>query len=510
MEEPTDHRLLELWLDTGSQSAFEALVIRYGGMVQAVALRTGDALTAEEAVQETFITLARKAPLLRNRTSLAGWLHLTAIHKIRNLRRKRQAESNKLRTFDQQTNLRASPNASTEDAWAALKPELDGALSRLGEKDRGMILLRFYRDLSITEIAEALEIETKAAQKRLSRALERLRSGMQRRGCALKTPLAATLAAGFAGDATASVSHISRIVASATAPARPFASMLFITLIMKVKSSISLAIVLILLIISGSIAFSVRKPAADASSADLKAVASGSSPTASGGIGDTTRRPKRPVVNSSDTDSALVATYGEEKVKAASKSSAATLAALEAMRQFQLHVPAVDRDIVASRSPYKDCNISSEQADKITEIENGARQKAAALYDAKVAEIQKHSKELTELILASDQCATGILSQSQYDQALAAASGPVRDSLSNVMRSPLLFAIDDEMSALKKEQIRNVLAPDQWPAYEREIAAPLEMSYSVPPPAQKLDVRLQEMEAMRAILEATIKGATAR
>ena len=78
------------------------------------------------------------------------------------------------------------------------------------------------------------------------------------------------------------------------------------------------------------------------------------------------------------------------------------------------------------------------------------------------------------------------------------------------MWSPLLLAIDDEPAALKKEQLRGVLGPEQWTAYERETAGPPEMSASVPPPPQKHEDRLREMEAMKKILEGAVKGAGGR
>jgi RNA polymerase sigma factor (sigma-70 family) len=509
MEEPSDHHLLGQWLEARSQSAFEALVVRYGGMVHAVPMRAGDADAAEEVVQDTFITLARKAPLLRDRHSLAGWLHLTATHKTRDLLRKRRAETHKLRTFDEQMN--PSPQSPSDPAWAALQPELDGALSRLGEQDRGMILLRFYRGLSLAEIVDTLEIGTKAAQKRLSRALERLRSDLRRRGCDPQAPLASTLAVGFARDASHLPVHLSRIVSLAVAPAAPLSPLLFIPVIMKSKSISIPVVALLILVAAGGLSLWPRGQTAEAASAPPVPPASGhSAGTPVPAAGSPAPRPKRPVVKPDDRYTALAANYGEAKVKAATKAAAATFAAMDAMQEFQLHVPALDRDSVPNRPPYKSCNLSPEQIDQVARIENDARQKAAALYAAKVAEIRDHSYELTGLILASDQCAGGTLSPPAYDQALAAAPGPVRASLSNIMRSPLLFAIDDELAALKKEALRGVLGPDQWTAYEREMTGPPEMSASVPPPPQKLEDRLREMEAMKTILEGEIKGAGGR
>ena len=73
--ELNDRQLLEEFVD-GDETAFTALVDRYGGLVMGVCLRilqhTQD---AEDAFQATFMVLARKAGNVGWEESVANWLH---------------------------------------------------------------------------------------------------------------------------------------------------------------------------------------------------------------------------------------------------------------------------------------------------------------------------------------------------------------------------------------------------------------------------------------------------
>ena len=67
-----------------------------------------------------------------------------------------------------------SPSGS-EEIWAQLAPLLDDALNQLGETDRTALVLRYFQNKTAREIAAALRMEEEAAQKRVARALEKLR-----------------------------------------------------------------------------------------------------------------------------------------------------------------------------------------------------------------------------------------------------------------------------------------------------------------------------------------------
>ena len=75
----SDDRLLQAYLKSNDQEAFAVLVQRYGPMVWGVCRRilrrTHD---AEDAFQATFAVLVRKAPSIRQKRAIGGWLHQVA------------------------------------------------------------------------------------------------------------------------------------------------------------------------------------------------------------------------------------------------------------------------------------------------------------------------------------------------------------------------------------------------------------------------------------------------
>jgi hypothetical protein len=88
------------------------------------------------------------------------------------------------------------PDAATADVWAQLAPLLDDALNELGETDRTALVLRYFENQTAGEIAAALRLDEGAAQKRVTRALEKLRARLVKRGVTLTaTVLAGAVAA---------------------------------------------------------------------------------------------------------------------------------------------------------------------------------------------------------------------------------------------------------------------------------------------------------------------------
>jgi RNA polymerase sigma factor (sigma-70 family) len=180
---PDDGTLLRRWLDRGEEASFRELVERYNGLVYHSALRTaGNPGIAAEGAQLTFIVLASRARQLVTRSSLAGWLHQTAVLQTRNLLRKQRREDLKRQSYTAMTD----PSEEIQ-AWREMAPVLDDALAALPESDREAILLRFYRSLTFPEIAAAVGIASDAARKRVDRAVERLRVQLGRRGCHVGT-----------------------------------------------------------------------------------------------------------------------------------------------------------------------------------------------------------------------------------------------------------------------------------------------------------------------------------
>src|SRR6478672_6660914 len=74
-----DGELLDRFVQSGDEQAFEALLVRHGPMVLGVCRRVlGNRHDAEDAFQATFLILARKAASLSRRECLASWLYTVA------------------------------------------------------------------------------------------------------------------------------------------------------------------------------------------------------------------------------------------------------------------------------------------------------------------------------------------------------------------------------------------------------------------------------------------------
>lgn len=214
----SDAELLAAWVRQRDEAAFGAVVNRYRHLVYMAARRTcGSDTMAADASQLVFILLARKAGALVEHPSLGGWLHVAAVRTTRDLIDKAAREARKIRRMEQEQTAHVP---ATDDAWGELRPVLDEVLAALPEKDREAILLRFFRALSVREVAGVLGIATAAAQKRIERATERLRDRLLRRGCRFAGSLGGVLLAGFASDAQAAVPAASLLAGKGIAAAQ--------------------------------------------------------------------------------------------------------------------------------------------------------------------------------------------------------------------------------------------------------------------------------------------------
>ncbi len=178
-----------------SEEAFSALVQRHVNLVYSVALRyVGIAANAEEITQVVFIVLARKAGSLRPDSILEGWLHeTTRLTSLRFLRGERRRQLREQEVY-MQTTLQETSAASV---WNQLAPLLDEALARLKNVDRDAVMLRFFRNKDLREVAAELGVNEAAAQKRVHRAIEKLRLFFSKRGIVFS---ASVLTAAISGN----------------------------------------------------------------------------------------------------------------------------------------------------------------------------------------------------------------------------------------------------------------------------------------------------------------------
>ena len=201
-----DIEMLRAYAERGSEEAFQNLVRKHIGMVYRVSLRhvNGDRALAEDACQLVFNDLARKAKSVDPNTIMTGWLYRHAFHtasRIARTEKRRRIREDRYAT-DQAVDASETSDAAKEN----LRSLADRLLSGLREKDRAAVLLRFYEGRSYSEIGAVLGMSTDAAEKRISRSVERIRRRL-RLGTASATGLliAGLVSPGDASDIPASL-----------------------------------------------------------------------------------------------------------------------------------------------------------------------------------------------------------------------------------------------------------------------------------------------------------------
>ena len=187
-------KLLRDYADHGNEAAFRELVERYIDLVYSAAIRrvSGDAELARDVTQTVFTDLARKARSLRRVELLGGWLHRHTGFVAANLVRSEQRRQIREEEAAHMNALNDSPDV----LWQQLAPVLDEIIDALDQPNRQAILLRFFERRDFRSIGATLGISDDAAQKRVSRALEKIRELLARRGVTLSIVLLGTLMAG--------------------------------------------------------------------------------------------------------------------------------------------------------------------------------------------------------------------------------------------------------------------------------------------------------------------------
>jgi RNA polymerase sigma factor (sigma-70 family) len=216
----SDVQLLRKYAEDGTEEAFTEIVARHTNLVYSTALRQVESPdTAAEVTQRVFVGLAQRAGVLSARlaeeASLAGWLCRSARNVLLNLRRDDVRRQSRERHAMEQ----ATGSPETAPDWERLRPVLDDAMSELDENDYDAVVMRFFKNQDLRSVGHALGVSDDAAQKRVSRALDKLRSHLARRGitttaAALSIALCANAVQNAPQGLTASISSAAALAAN--------------------------------------------------------------------------------------------------------------------------------------------------------------------------------------------------------------------------------------------------------------------------------------------------------
>jgi RNA polymerase sigma factor (sigma-70 family) len=223
-----DEELLLDFTRTRSDRAFAELVGRHANWVYSAAVRSlGDPHRAEDVTQAVFLLLSRQ-PHKAVGKSLSGWLFKVMRYSVINTRRSegRRGKHERIAAAMSPESREQTDEQTEEELWTEMVPLLEDLMARLRDRDRQVLLLRFYENQSLAEIAAVQGVTEDAARKRVTSALEKLRRLFRASGViAPALTMSALLAARTVRAAPSAVIHaLSGGVSAPTAAAARLAS----------------------------------------------------------------------------------------------------------------------------------------------------------------------------------------------------------------------------------------------------------------------------------------------
>ncbi|MGI6358822.1 MAG: RNA polymerase sigma factor [Bacillota bacterium] len=172
-------------LQSGSEAALEALVHRYHGPIFGYVYRqVHEEAAAQDLVQETFIRVCTRIGQYRYPEPFRPWLYRIALNICRDYwksayyQQRQRTESISAGLLDDCANV-----ACIYD-WQETRAEVRRAILSLDETYREVLVLRFYQDLKLAEIADILQAPLGTVKWRLFQALRLVKDLLRKEGIA--------------------------------------------------------------------------------------------------------------------------------------------------------------------------------------------------------------------------------------------------------------------------------------------------------------------------------------
>jgi RNA polymerase sigma-70 factor, ECF subfamily len=179
-QDPSDEALIAAYVAGGPQAgeAFDRLVDRHAQFVYAVCFRYfGNPADAEDAAQDAFVTVLRRASSYRGSARFSTWLYRVTINACNDIARRR---SRRPRAGGVDVTILADLAAADDPlATRELSVELERALARLDPTTRTLVLLHDVQGLPYADIAARLGLPVGTVKSRIHRGHARLASLLQ-------------------------------------------------------------------------------------------------------------------------------------------------------------------------------------------------------------------------------------------------------------------------------------------------------------------------------------------
>lgn len=181
--EPTDEQLLAAFLG-GDQRAFDSLVSRYQRRVYGICLRYfGDPSDAEDAAQDAFVALYRRAGSFSGTAAFSTWMYRVATNVCHDLARRRARRPQSAGgDADRLADRIPGPETADASVTAELDPGLVAALAELDADTRDAIILHDVRGVAYADIAARSGVAVGTVKSRIHRGHARLAAALSAAG----------------------------------------------------------------------------------------------------------------------------------------------------------------------------------------------------------------------------------------------------------------------------------------------------------------------------------------
>lgn len=158
----------------GDREAFTSLAFELSDRLFAVAHRIlRDFDSAGDALQVTLLRIWRDLPALKDPDLVEAWAYRILVRACHDALRKQRRQAPGLHLLGAD-GAEADPAISVAD-----REQLDRAFQRLPVEQRAVIVLQYYRDLTLTEIAVVLQVPVGTVRSRLHYAKRALRAAIE-------------------------------------------------------------------------------------------------------------------------------------------------------------------------------------------------------------------------------------------------------------------------------------------------------------------------------------------
>lgn len=171
MKGSSTERTLVLRAQSGDRRAFDRLLRDLApSLLQYVGRVTGDGSLAEDVVQDTLILIVRKIRWLNEPSLLRPWAYRIASREaFRALRKRKVAEPSDVESIDEV----ATAPEEISDPWQ--RERLLSSIERLSSASRAVIILHYFEEMSLSEVAAVLDLPPGTVKSRLATGLTNLR-----------------------------------------------------------------------------------------------------------------------------------------------------------------------------------------------------------------------------------------------------------------------------------------------------------------------------------------------